>query len=118
VTRQRIANAEILLRKRQLRADIARTRHDTTVALLALKDERRRLTSWKTYVRRYPWAALGVSFGVGLWIAAARPGRRVPRALAASLIQWSMGAARSGLLRELNAFWNAAWSRPDDGSAP
>jgi hypothetical protein len=64
MTRHRVANAAILLRKRELRAEIARTRHDATVALAALQDERRRLTSWKTYVRRYPWAMLGVSFGM------------------------------------------------------
>jgi hypothetical protein len=118
MTIHRVANAEILVRKRQLRADIARTRHDTSVTIAALRDERRRLTSWRTYVRRYPWAALGASFGVGLWIAAARPGRRLPRSLAASMIQWSIGAARSGLLRELSGFWNAARAGKSDMPRP
>ena len=98
-------DAEVLFRKRRLRSEIARSRQNTQVVLAALGKERRRLTSWKTYVQRFPWAALGISFGTGLWLASARPGRRMPRALAAQLIQMGITSARRRVLSDLTSIW-------------
>jgi len=109
---QRVVDAEILLRKRQLRAEIARTRETTRATLSTLAEEKRRLTSWRTYVRRFPSAALAASFGAGLWLAAARPGRRLPRTLAAGLMQWGIGSARSRVWSDLRAIWEASQPRP------
>ena len=112
--RGRIVDAETLLRKRQLRAEIARSREATRATLASLGQEKRRLTSWRTYVQRFPSAALAVSFAAGLALAAARPGRRLPKVVAASLMQWGVASARSGLWRELLSLWEAGRG-PQDG---
>ena len=117
MTKRKVVDAEILLSKRQLRAEIAGTRLRTSSTLVALVDQRRRFTSWRTYVRQFPLAALGVSFGVGLWIAAARPGRRLPRTLAAGLVQWGITAVRSGLLNEVRSVWEGSRSPDRDAGA-
>jgi hypothetical protein len=96
----RITDREILLRKRKLRAEIARSRHATRTTLATLSGERRRLTSWRTYVRRFPVATLGASFGVGMWLAAARPGGKLPRSLASTAFRWGFAAVQSGVLSE------------------
>ncbi len=112
----RLVDAEILLQKRQLRAEIARTRQTTRATLASLGHERRRLTSWRTYVRRFPTAALGVSFGVGLWLAAARPGRNISRSVASNLIQWGVASARARVLGDLLSVWANYRSSGDDSS--
>ena len=111
---QRIVDADILRRKRQLRAEIARTRETTQATLGALADEKRRLTSWKTYVRRFPWVAMVVSFAAGLWVTGARRKSKVPRTLAASLFQWGIASARSGVWTDMMAIWKDSRRRPDD----
>jgi len=113
MTAHRFVNAEIQSEKRQLRAEIARTRSQAAATLAALRDERRRLTSWRTYVERFPTAALGASFGVGLWLAGARPGRRLPGMFAASLLRWGVTVARSGILNDLKAVWDASRASAD-----
>jgi hypothetical protein len=110
----RVVDADILRRKRQLRAEIARTREATQATLGALADEKRRLTSWKTYVRRFPWVAMVVSFAAGLWVSGARRKTKLPRTLAAGLIQWGIASARSGVWTDLLAIWTASRPRPDD----
>lgn len=102
---RRVVDADVLFRKRQLRAEIARTRTSTRATLAALKHEQRRLTSWKTYVRRFPIASLGTVFGVGLWLAAMRPGRQISRSVATNLIQWGVASARSRILGDLLDVW-------------
>jgi hypothetical protein len=102
---RRVVDADVLLRKRQLRAEIARTRTSTRATLAALKQEKSRLTSWKTYVRRFPIASLGTFFGIGLWLAAMRPGRQISRSVATNLIQWGVASARSRILGDLLDVW-------------
>jgi hypothetical protein len=107
----RITDREVLLRKRQLRAEIARSRHATRATLAALSGERRRLTSWRTYVRRFPVATLGTAFGVGMWLAAARPGGKLRRNLASTAFRWGFSAVQSGVLNDLTSLWTAYQSR-------
>lgn len=102
---RRVVDADVLLRKRQLRAEIARTRTSTRATLAALKHEKSRLTSWKTYVRRFPIASLGTFFGIGMWLAAMRPGRQISRSVATNLIQWGVASARSRILGDLLDVW-------------
>lgn len=118
MTHDRVVDARVLVAKRQLRAEIARTRLRTTLSIARLRDERRRLSSWRTYVARFPQAALALSFGVGLLVALGRPARRVPRMLGASLVQWGLSATKTGLLRELTAIWNAGRPSPPGPDAP
>ncbi|MBI2825489.1 MAG: hypothetical protein HYX69_12455 [Planctomycetia bacterium] len=118
MARERIVDPEILVAKRQLRAEIARTRLRTTLSIARLRDERRRLSSWRTYVARFPQAALALSFAAGLLVALGRPARRLPRMLGTGLAQWGLSVAKAGLLGELAALWNAGRPLPPGPEAP
>ncbi|MBX7117014.1 MAG: hypothetical protein K1X64_22025 [Myxococcaceae bacterium] len=50
------------------RADLARSRAQVVVAAEALRDDLSVLTQWKTWAARRPYAALGIAFGVGVWL--------------------------------------------------
>jgi len=115
--RQRVVNRELLLRKRQLRAEIAQTRDSTRATLAGLKHEQRRLTSWQTYVRRFPVAALGIAFGAGLWISAGGRGRGIPRSIANSLVQWGMATAKGVILQDLLDIWTRSRASSYDENA-
>ncbi|MHC4403869.1 MAG: hypothetical protein ACYTG0_29785 [Planctomycetota bacterium] len=52
--------------KRQLRAEIARLRRRIDGRIRSVGREGRRLTSWQTYVRRYPAHAVAAAMGMGL----------------------------------------------------
>ncbi|HEY4310387.1 MAG TPA: hypothetical protein VGN12_13125 [Pirellulales bacterium] len=110
---RRVIDAEIASRKRQLRAEIAQSRAATRATISDLEQQRRRLTSWRTYVQQFPVAALGVSFGVGILLTAVRPGRRLPRTIATSLINWGLTSVRRGALNELLGVWSSL-RQPDD----
>ncbi len=112
----RIVENDVLLRKRQLRAEIARTRQQTMSTLADLGEERRRLASWQTYVRRFPVATLGTAFGVGLWLAAGRRGGGIPRSIAGSLMQWGVNTARGVVLQDLLNLWASARAGADNPS--
>lgn len=58
--------AEAQLEKHQLRAEIARQRRGIDRDVRKLASEGKRLTSWKTYVARFPAQAVAAMFGVGL----------------------------------------------------
>ncbi|HEY2841288.1 MAG TPA: hypothetical protein VGJ26_19180 [Pirellulales bacterium] len=106
----RVIDVETQRAKRQLRAEIALSRAAISDELVALRDERRRLTSWRTYVVRFPTATLATAFAVGLMIAGARPGRKVPRMVASGLLRWGANAVKAGLLTELLNIWNHSQS--------
>lgn len=116
MARYRVIDVETQQAKRQLRAEIALSRAAITDQLVELKEQRRRLTSWKTYVGRFPVATLASAFAVGLFIAAARPGRRVPKMVASSLLQWGVNSVKAGLLTELLNLWNR--SQTGQGTSP
>ncbi len=102
----RIVDADTQRTKRQLRAEIALSRASIADQLVELRDQRRRLTSWRTYVGRFPTATLAAAFAVGLLIAGARPGRKVPRLVASGMLRWGMNAVKAGLLSEVINLWN------------
>jgi len=108
----RVIHVETQQAKRQLRAEIALSRAAITDELAALQEQKRRLTSWKTYVGRFPVATLASAFAVGLMIAGARPGRRVPKLVANSLLQWGVNSVKAGLLTELLNLWTRTQAGP------
>ena len=58
--------AEAQREKHQLQVEIARQRRGIDRDLKKLAGEGKRLTSWKTYVARFPAQMLAAMFGVGL----------------------------------------------------
>ncbi len=56
------------------RAELARSRAQVVVAAEALRDDLSGLTQWKSWVARRPYAALGIAFGLGVWLG--KMGRR------------------------------------------
>jgi hypothetical protein len=52
----------------QLRADIARARQEIASAAEALSREVSAAADWREWVRRRPGLALGLAFGLGLWL--------------------------------------------------
>lgn len=50
------------------RADLARSRAQVVVAAEALRDDLSGLTQWRSWVARRPYAALGIAFGLGIWL--------------------------------------------------
>lgn len=95
-------------RKQALRAEIARLRRRIDRQIYAVRDEKAQLTSWKTYVRRYPaWAAAG-AFVVGLALSRGLPIRRFSQVFAGGLGTWAAKAARKRVIEEIVAVWNAS----------
>lgn len=95
-------------RKQALRAEIARLRRRIDRQIYAVRDEKTQLTSWKTYVRRYPtWAAAG-AFVVGIALSRGLPMKQFSRVFTSGLGTWAAKAARKRVIEELTAVWNAS----------
>lgn len=88
---------------RELRRLIARSRRRIDRRLRQTRDEARRLTSWRAYVRRYPWPCLLGAAGAGLVVAGAMRSDRVARWIGAGLFRGARRALRRGLASELAA---------------
>jgi hypothetical protein len=100
--------------KRELRLQIARARRRIDRRVWAMEREGRRLTSWRTYVRRYPTQALAAALGLGLAASAGlSPGW--PRWLGARLTRRALDRAIAKAWHELEAIW--AESTPDRPAA-
>ncbi len=98
----------VQLRKQELRLEIARLRRKIDRQIYAVRDEKDQLTSWKTYVRRYPtWAAAG-AFVVGLALSRGLPVKQFSRVLTSGLGTWAAKAARKRVIEEAVAIWNAS----------
>jgi hypothetical protein len=110
----RVIDVETQQAKRQLRAEIALSRASIARQVVELKEQRRRLTSWRTYVERFPTATLASAFAVGLLIAGSRPERKIPRMVASGMLNWGVNAVKAGLLTELLNIWNRSQAAPDD----
>lgn len=65
--------AEDARERRALRAEIGRHRRLINARVAGVRREAKELTSWRTYVGRYPLAALGGAFGVGWAVSAGLP---------------------------------------------
>ena len=87
--------------KRQLRAQIARGRRGIDAGLTALHAERQRLLSWRTYVARYPAAAIGIAFAAGLSVSAGRLGRPLGKWLGGLAFRSALGGLADSLLQGL-----------------
>jgi hypothetical protein len=95
--------------KRELRLHIARLRRRIDRRIWGLERERRRLTSWRTYVQRYPAQALAAAVGLGL-AASAGLSRGWPRLLGVQLTRRALDRAIAKAWHELEAIW--AESKP------
>jgi|GEM_PF-1885581 len=111
----RIVDADALRARRLLRTEIALSREAIGDQIVELREQRRRLTSWRTYVGRFPIASLAASFAVGLFVAGARPERKAPRLIASSMFRWGMAAVKAGLLKEVIDIWarSGTTARPE-----
>ena len=58
------------------RAEIARTRDEVALSMVALQRELARTTDWRSWVARKPVLSLSLAFGVGLAIGQIGPRRR------------------------------------------
>jgi hypothetical protein len=109
--RECIAKADLLRRKRDLRLRIGRSRRRIDRQLHTLRGGTRQLLSWRTYVVRYPLAAMTLAVGAGIAASAGlRPGR-VTRRMGVSLVERALGHVRTHLWAELQRVW--AESTPD-----
>jgi hypothetical protein len=82
----RSVDAEIERRKRRLRVRIGRLRRRLDGRARATRRQFARLTSWRTYARRYPGHALLVALGLGISLSAGLGGGRWLRLLGIKLI--------------------------------
>lgn len=111
--------------KRELRLRIGRLRRRIDGRLHASRREAGRLTSWRTYVARFPGGALAAAFGVGLALAAGMSGPRLLRLVGLRLVQQGTREVGSRLWAELASIWaesarankNAGTGGGDDGRA-
>jgi hypothetical protein len=103
------ADLDLQRAKRRLRIRIARLRRRIDRRVRSVRDEGRRLVSWRTYVRRYPAQAVLAAMGLGL-AASAGVSRRGLRLLGFHLVRRAVGKAFDRLGRELAASW--AESKP------
>lgn len=115
--RLRVIDAEVLEAKRQLRVRTARLRRRIDRRLAILRHEPARLTSWQTYVRRFPLGALAAALGLGLMASAGRSPRRAPRWLGTTLLSLATSAVRKGVWRDVMKLWESVQaSRAQAGS--
>lgn len=92
--------------KRRLRTAIARSRRRIDRRLRNSNKAAARLTSWQTYVRRWPGAALATGLGLG-WVLAAGLRPRFLVGLFGARLMREMSRRTTDLLaRELKRFWS------------
>ena len=93
-------------RKQAVRTEIARLRRRIDRRVFAFRDETAQLTSWKTYVRRYPAGAVVAAAGLGMALSRGLPVGRLSRLFARSLGAWAARTVGSGIWAELLAVWH------------
>jgi hypothetical protein len=91
--------------KRQLRAEAARLRRRIDRHLSGVSTEASRLTSWQTYVKRYPLATLSAAFGVGLAVSAGISRSNWKRWLAGKLFSTAVAGVKAGVLSDILGAW-------------
>lgn len=101
----KIARRDVEKRKQALRADIARSRRRINHGLFALKEEKNQLTSWKTYVRRYPTGAAAGAFVVGLALSRGVPIKLFTNTFAKGLSVWALRMVKQRAMHELIGFF-------------
>ena len=92
--------------KRQLRVAIARSRRRIDRRMRNSSKATRRLTSWKTYVERWPALALAAGLGFG-WVLAVGLRPRFLLGLFGARMMRDMSTKTTDLLaNELKSFWS------------
>jgi hypothetical protein len=100
------------LEKRELRLKIGRGRRRIDARLRAAEAEGRKLASWRTYVTRYPAAAVLAAFGLGLSGATVSAPRGILGSLGSVLLRGSAQRATNLAWRELRRWWKSAGEQP------
>lgn len=101
----RVIDPEQERTKRELRLRIGRLRRRIDGRLDASRREATRLTSWRTYVARFPGGALAAAFGVGLALAVGLSGPRLLRLVGWRMVRLGAREVGAGLWRELATTW-------------
>ena len=105
----KVSRRDVEKRKQELRAEIARSRRKINHGLFALKEEKNQLTSWKTYVRRFPAGAAAGAFVVGLVLSRGIPIKLITTTFtnnfARGLSVWAVRMVKQRALQELMLFW-------------
>jgi hypothetical protein len=101
--------------KRRLRTAIARSRRRIDRRLRNSGKATGRLTSWKTYVERWPGVGLAAGLGLGWILAAGLRPRFLVGLFGARLMREMSGRTTDLLVGELKRFWSDTASQ--DGGA-
>lgn len=108
------ANLDNARTKRELRGRIARSRRRIDRQLHALGRDARRLTSWRTYVKRFPGPTIASAFAAGFLASSGRLRRVGGRWMVARIIEAAWNTVKSQLWDEASSVW--AESRPGASS--
>jgi hypothetical protein len=98
-------DADLLQRKRELRAKIGRLRRRLDGRFRDSRDHARLLLSWRTYVVRYPVWAMAAALGAGIAASTGLKPARLSRRLGFSLVRYALAKFQQSLLAE---FWRLA----------
>ncbi|MBL9122253.1 MAG: hypothetical protein JNG90_01385 [Planctomycetaceae bacterium] len=109
--------AEAQREKFELRAEIARQRRTVDRDLQRLSSAGSQLTSWKTYVARFPAQAVGMMFGVGLILGAGWRSTSWRKQLGRWIFSAGLAGAKSISWSDLLTLWSSVrdsfGNRPD-----
>lgn len=101
----RTVDPDVERTKRALRLRIGRLRRRLSGRAWAARRHAARLTSWKTYVRRYPGYAVLAALGLGLSASAGLSRGRWARLLGARLVRRVGDRAGTKLWQEVERIW-------------
>jgi hypothetical protein len=94
-------DADLLQRKRDLRAKIGRLRRRLDGRLHSSRQHARQLLSWRTYVVRYPVWAMAAALGAGIAASTGLKPARLSRRLGFSLVRYAFAKFQQSLMAEL-----------------
>ena len=98
-------DVDSLRTKRLLRARIARLRRRIDGRVHGLDRHRRRLTSWRTYVRRYPSYAVLAALGFGLTLSAGLGRGGWTRLVGLHLVRRMVHRTVDAVMEEIKGIW-------------
>lgn len=96
-----IMDADLLQRKRELRARIGRQRRRLDEHFRGARQHASQLLSWRTYVVRYPVWAMAAALGAGIAASTGLKPVRLSRRLGFSLVRYALGKFQQTLVSEL-----------------
>ncbi len=112
-----IIDRQLGAEKRRLRTAIARSRRRIDRRLRNSNKAAGRLASWKTYVQRWPGAALAAGLGIGWILAAGLRPRFLVGLFGARLMREMSGRITDLLASELKRFWSDGAPQSESASA-